>query len=250
MRKWFSIVMIVSVFGILLIGLIVNRRSGLFELTETMKVDLGKPYILPRLGYAYDALEPYIDAKTMQIHYTKHHQAYVDNLNKTLKDYPNLLGLPLEYLLTHLNQVPKEIRTDVKNFAGGNYNHTIFWKMMSPSESKPSKVIEDEIKKYFGSFEEFKEKFNTVARKVFGSGYAWLCIDSNGKMIILESKDQDTPLTDGFIPILGIDVWEHAYYLKYQNRRVDFVDAWWNVVNWKQVQENYDNALKKFGIKK
>lgn len=205
-------------------------------------------YELPKLPYSYDALEPYIDAKTMKIHHTKHHQKYVDDLNKVLEEYPELRKRPVEYLLTHLDDVPEKIRTDVKNYGGGHYNHSIFWKMMSPKGGgEPTGIIKKEIEKNFNSFKEFKDKFNEVAKKVFGSGYAWLCLKKDKKLVIVSSKDQDTPLTNGMVPILGLDVWEHAYYLKYQNCRPDYIDAWWNVINWKQVEENYNNVdiLKK-----
>lgn len=195
---------------------------------------------LPALPYAFDALEPYIDAKTMEIHYTKHHQAYVDKLNAALKEAPDFQNKSLEYLLTHLDALPEAIRTKVRDNGGGDYNHTLFWHMMKKNGGgEPKGMIAQEIKKKFGNFIAFKTLFTTASKEVFGSGWAWMCLDNQGEIRVITSKDQDAPILIDLKPLLGLDVWEHAYYLKYQNRRVDYIDAWWNVVNWEQVEENY-----------
>lgn len=202
-------------------------------------------YTLPQLPYAYDALEPYIDAKTMEIHYTKHHQAYIDNLNKALENYPDLQKVDLIELLKNLNTIPEPIRKAVQNNGGGNFNHTLFWTLMSPQGGgDPKGTLKEEIKKTFENMDSFKEQFSKVAKSVFGSGWAWLVTDDNNKLSIKPSHNQDNPISQGYSPILGLDVWEHAYYLKYQNKRVDYIQAWWHVVNWDQVEENYQAALK------
>lgn len=201
-------------------------------------------YKLPSLPYAYDALEPYIDAKTMEIHYTKHHQTYVDNLNKALTQYPELYKISLEALLKDLNQVPETIRTTVRNNGGGDYNHSMFWMMMKKNGGgNPKGTVAERIKKKFTTFEAFQEHFNTAAKSVFGSGWAWLAVNAQGELVIVSTPNQDTPISQNFHPILGLDVWEHAYYLKYQNKRPDYIMAWWNVINWDQVEDNY-RALK------
>ena len=203
-------------------------------------------FVLPPLPYAYDALEPHIDAKTMEIHYTKHHQAYVDNLNAALKNLPDAQKKELENLLLSLDSLPESVRTAVRNNGGGHYNHSLFWKMMKQNGGgTPQGSLGKAIDSTFGSFDKFKEQFNDAAKKVFGSGWAWLCVDKNGKLIIHPEPNQDAPIMHGFTPILGLDVWEHAYYLKYQNKRVDYIGAWWNVVNWDFAQELYEKAIAK-----
>ncbi len=200
-------------------------------------------YKLPPLGYSYDALEPYIDARTMEIHYTKHHQAYVDGLNKALEKHPELQKLPLDKLLENLDKVPEDIRTDVRNNGGGHFNHSLFWLMMSKNAGgKPDGKLKEEINKIWGSFENFKELFSVTAKKRFGSGWAWLALNSSGNLVITSMPNQDAILQEGLQPVMGLDVWEHAYYLKYQNRRVDYIEAWWNVVHWPAIEEN----LRKF----
>ena len=195
---------------------------------------------LPQLPYSYDALEPYIDAKTMEIHYTGHHQAYVNNLNTALQNYPELQNLSLEDLIKNLDKLPEKIRTEVRNNGGGHLNHSMFWIMMTKNSSlEPIGQLETEIKKIWGTFEAFKEEFSNTAKKVFGSGWAWLAFDKSGKLTIASTSNQDTPISQDSQPILGLDVWEHAYYLKYQNKRVDYIQAWWNVINWKQKEKNY-----------
>jgi Fe-Mn family superoxide dismutase len=190
-------------------------------------------YTLAPLPYAFDALEPYIDARTMEIHYTKHHQAYVDNLCKALDQFPELYKKSLEHILKHLDQLPSSIKTAVQNNGGGHYNHSLFWSMMKKGGGgKPKGALADQIAKQFGSFEAFQEQFNTAAKSRFGSGWAWLIINSHGDLEVTSTANQDTPLAFNGQPILALDVWEHAYYLKYQNKRVDYITAWWHVVNW------------------
>ncbi|BCW94125.1 MAG: superoxide dismutase [Acidobacteriota bacterium] len=192
---------------------------------------------LPPLPYAYDALEPYIDTQTMQIHHTKHHQAYVDNLNKAVTGSP-VESWSLEELIAKLSQVPEAIRTAVRNHGGGHLNHSLFWQMMAPNAGgTPQGELAQAIANAFGSFESFKEKFTAAAMGRFGSGWAWLVVKPSGALDVYSTANQDSPLTDGDRPILGVDVWEHAYYLKYQNRRNEYVQAWWNVVNWNFVSE-------------
>lgn len=197
-------------------------------------------YTLPSLPYAFDALEPAIDTRTMEIHYTKHHQAYVDNLNKALIDYPDVAEMRLEQLLASLDEVPEVIRTAVRNHGGGHFNHSLFWAVMKPGGGgEPTGRLLAEIEKNFGDFLKFKEQFSAAAMSRFGSGWAWLSRDVDGKLVVESTANQDTPLSEGKKPLLGLDVWEHAYYLKYQNRRKDYVDAWWMVVNWEGVEENF-----------
>jgi Fe-Mn family superoxide dismutase len=202
------------------------------------------PYSLPQLPYPYDALEPYIDKMTMEIHHTKHHQGYINNLNSALEKYPEFHNLELEEILRNLNQLPEEIRTAVRNNGGGHYNHTLFWEIMKPNGGgEPEGKLKEEIERNFGSFEEFKKLFSETAIKHFGSGWAWLVITSDKKLKVYSLLNQDSPLMNGDIPIMGIDVWEHAYYLKYQNRRAEYVEAWWHVVNWDKIEENLSKYL-------
>jgi superoxide dismutase, Fe-Mn family len=190
---------------------------------------------LPPLPYDFAALEPHIDAQTMQIHHGKHHQTYVNNLNAALEKHPNLQKMSADELLRNLASVPEDIRQAVRNNGGGHVNHTMFWKMMAPNAGgPPSGAVAEAITASFGGFDGFKEQFAKAGVSRFGSGWAWL-IDSNGKLSIESTANQDNPISDGKKPILGIDVWEHAYYLKYQNRRPDYIAAWWNVVNWAEV---------------
>ena len=190
---------------------------------------------LPPLPYDFSALEPHIDTQTMQIHHGKHHQTYVTNLNAALEKHPNLQDKGAEDLVRDLGSVPEDIRTAVRNNGGGHVNHTMFWKMMAPNAGgAPTGAVADAIKASFGGFDAFKEQFAKAGVGRFGSGWAWL-IDSNGKLSIESTANQDNPISEGKKAILGLDVWEHAYYLKYQNRRPDYINAWWNVVNWAEV---------------
>lgn len=199
---------------------------------------------LPPLPYDYAALEPHIDAATMQTHHDKHHAAYVNNLNAALEKAPQLQGKSAEDLIRDLNSVPEEIRAAVRNNGGGHVNHTMFWQIMAPKAGgEPQGAIADAIKDTFGGFDKFKEQFNDAGVKRFGSGWVWL-VGSNdsGKLQIISTANQDNPLTDGLQPILGNDVWEHAYYLKYQNRRPEYLAAWWNTVNWEEVNKRFQGA--------
>lgn len=199
---------------------------------------------LPDLPYGYDALEPYIDKQTMELHHGKHHQTYIDKLNAAIKDNDELSGLSIEDLIKSLDKVPEDIRTTVRNNGGGHLNHGFFWKAMaSPSEGsggEPGGDLLSAINSGFGSFKEFQEKFAGAAAGRFGSGWAWL-VKNNGKIEITSTPNQDSPISEGKTPILGLDVWEHAYYLKYQNRRPEYIDAWWNVVDWKRVEELFSS---------
>ncbi len=203
------------------------------------------PFELPALPYAFDALEPHIDAKTMEIHHGKHHQTYVTKLNEALAAHPNLQSKSVEELLIGLATLPDAIRGAVNNHGGGHLNHTIFWNNLSPKGGgKPDGALGDAINSAFGSFDDFKTKFVASATGRFGSGWAWLCVDNSKKLVIKDFPNQDSPLTAGLKPILGLDVWEHAYYLKYQNRRPDYITAFWNLVNWKDVAERFGKATK------
>jgi superoxide dismutase, Fe-Mn family len=195
---------------------------------------------LVKLPYAVDALEPYIDAQTMSIHHDKHHQAYVTNLNAAIEKHPELAGKSLEELLSNLNAIPEDIRMAVRNHGGGTWNHNMFWEIMGPKMGgAPSGELTRAIESAFGSFDAFKAEFEKAATTRFGSGWAWLVKKGDG-LAVVSTANQDTPVSDGTAPILGIDVWEHAYYLKYQNRRPEYISNWWNVVNWEAVAERYN----------
>lgn len=201
------------------------------------------PYQLPKLPYGYDALEPHIDARTMEIHHTKHHQTYINNVNAALEKYPALAEKSVEDLIKDLNAIPEDIRTAVRNNGGGHANHSLFWTIMGPKAGgEPAGGLADAIKSAFGGFDSFKDQFSKAAAGRFGSGWAWLSVDGGGKLVLSSTPNQDSPLSEGMTPILGLDVWEHAYYLNYQNRRPDYIAAWWNVVNWEQVASNYARA--------
>jgi Fe-Mn family superoxide dismutase len=201
-------------------------------------------YTLPSLPYDYGALEPYIDAQTMEIHHTKHHQGYVNNLNDALREYPRLQNKPLEELLVILHELPEPIRTAVRNNAGGHYNHSMFWELMKKNAGgNPVGKVAEQINTFFGSFDAMQAQFNATAKTVFGSGWAWLCVGRDGKLVITSTPNQDSPISYHHTPILGLDVWEHAYYLKYQNRRPDYINAWWHVIDWEKVEENYQKVI-------
>jgi Fe-Mn family superoxide dismutase len=199
------------------------------------------PYTLPALPYAYNALEPHIDARTMEIHHTKHHQAYITNVNNAIKD-TEFDNLPVEQLIANLNKVPENIRTTVRNNGGGHANHSLFWTIMAPNAGgAPTGELATAINSTFGSFDNFKTEFSRAAATRFGSGWAWLSV-SNGKLIVESTANQDSPIMEGRKPILGVDVWEHAYYLHYQNRRPDYIAAFYNVINWNEVAKNFAAA--------
>jgi Fe-Mn family superoxide dismutase len=211
-------------------------------LAQTTPAGGGSAFLLPALPYAYDALEPYLDAQTMQIHHDKHHAAYVANLNKAVAEAPNLATMDVESLLKNLESAPEKVRLAVRNNAGGHYNHTVFWQMMKKDGGgEPGGELAREIERAFGSYAAFKDKFTEAATKVFGSGWAWLTLEGN--VLKIESTgNQDSPLSAGRMPLLGLDVWEHAYYLKYQNKRADYIAAWWNVVSWDYASDRFAKA--------
>ena len=197
-------------------------------------------YELPPLPYPTNALEPHIDAKTMEIHHDKHHQAYITNANNALKDHPDLAAKPVDELIANLSQVPESIRTAVRNNAGGHSNHSFFWKIMAPNAGgTPKGKLADAITATFGSIDSFKEKFQAAGAGRFGSGWAWLVVNKEGNLEVISTPNQDSPIMDGLKPVIGLDVWEHSYYLLYQNRRPDYLKAWWNVVSWDQAEQNF-----------
>lgn len=201
-------------------------------------------FTLPDLPYDYDALEPHIDERTMRIHHTKHHQGYTNKLNAALEGYEDLQDHSIEALLSGIDNIPADIKTAVRNNGGGFANHRLFWTIMSPNGGgKPTGALAKAIDADFGSFEAFKEKFKAAATGRFGSGWAWLTADTDGSIEIVDTPNQDSPLMHGKTPIMGIDVWEHAYYLHYQNERGSYVDHWWNVVDWDAVNENYETTV-------
>jgi Fe-Mn family superoxide dismutase len=232
--------------GVAFAGLGLSKLSA-EEATSSRSSPVPEPVLgweLPTLPYAYDALEPHIDAKTMEIHYTKHHQAYITNAKKLLADHPDLLAMGASTLVSDLSKVPESIRTGIRNNAGGHVNHSFFWLIIGPDRGgAPKGLLADAINKDFGTLEEFRKQFADAAAKRFGSGWAWLNF-KNGKLVVQSTANQDSPLSEGAQPILGLDVWEHAYYLHYQNRRADYVNAFWNIVNWEQAGANYERAMK------
>lgn len=201
-------------------------------------------YTLPALAYAYDALEPHIDALTMEIHHSRHHQAYINNLNAALADLPELAVLPVEELLARFDSLPGKVQGAVRNHGGGHANHSLFWQVMSPQGGgEPGGELAAAILRDLGGLEAFKQAFTQAALSRFGSGWAWLVVDQSGKLQVVSSANQDSPLQDGLVPILGLDVWEHAYYLKYQNKRPDYIAAFYNVIDWSEVARRYVAAL-------
>ena len=200
-------------------------------------------FSLPDLPYAHDALEPHIDARTMEIHHTKHHQAYVNNLNDALAKHPDLRYDDIDELMRNFDRVPSDIQTAVRNNGGGHANHSLFWQIMGPNAGgEPTGSVGEQIRSAFGDFGSFREKFAAAAKGRFGSGWAWLVVGNGGGVEITDTANQDSPLMEGRTPILGLDVWEHAYYLNYPNRRPDYIEAWWNVVNWGEVEKRYGRA--------
>lgn len=201
-------------------------------------------HTLPALPYAYDALEPHIDAKTMEIHHSRHHQTYVTNLNAALADLPELAALPLEALLARIDSLPAQVQGAVRNHGGGHANHSLFWQVMSPQGGgEPGGELAEAIERDLGGLEAFKQAFTQAALSRFGSGWAWLVVDQSGKLQVVSSANQDSPLMEGLVPILGLDVWEHAYYLKYQNKRPDYIAAFYKVIDWDEVARRYVAAL-------
>ncbi len=197
-------------------------------------------FSMPALPYKFDALEPAIDALTVEIHYTKHHQTYLTNLNAALDKHPELAGHSIEDLLTRLDQVPEDIRTAVRNNGGGFYNHTLYWNLMGPNQGgEPAGALAKAIDAAFGGFAAFKSEFEKTGLGRFGSGWAWLSVKSDHSLVIHSTPNQDSPLTEGAFPVLGADVWEHAYYLKYQNRRAEYLSNWWKVVNWEEAERRF-----------
>lgn len=202
--------------------------------------DLKYRFDLPDMPYAYDALNPYIETQIMELHHDKHHRAYVNNLNLALDSIPELKGKSLFELVKNWQTLPESCRQAVRNNGGGHMNHTMFWELMIKNGGGiPKGKVGQEIVKIFGSLEAFKNQFDTAAKTVFGSGWAWLSLDNSGKLVITKTQNQDNPITEGLHPIMGLDVWEHAYYLQYFNRRADYIEAWWHVINWEKVEENY-----------
>lgn len=202
-------------------------------------------HTLPELPYPYDALEPYIDARTMEIHHTKHHAGYVNKLNAALEKYPALQAVSLEQLIANLSSVPEDIRTAVRNNGGGHANHSLFWTIMGPEGGgEPEGELRKALEETFGSVDAFRETFTRAALSRFGSGWAWLALTRFGRLVVYSTPNQDNPRMEGLVPVLGLDVWEHAYYLKYQNRRAEYIQNWWNVVDWNRVAERYQAALQ------
>ena len=202
-------------------------------------------YEVPALPYDYAALEPHIDEQTMRIHHDKHHAAYVTNLNNALANTPELANLPVEQLIQQLDKVPESVRMAVRNNGGGHANHTFFWKVMGPNGGAPSGKLAEAINSTFGGVDQLKQQITAAGAARFGSGWAWLVADAGGNLKVESTPNQDNPLMEGRTPILGVDVWEHAYYLKYQNRRPDYLAAWWNTINWNAVAENYNRATSR-----
>ncbi|MGN5160846.1 superoxide dismutase [Aeromonas dhakensis] len=197
-------------------------------------------HTLPALAYAYDALEPHIDALTMEIHHSRHHQTYINNLNAALADHPELAALPVEELLARFDSLPVQLQGAVRNHGGGHANHSLFWRVMSPQGGgEPTGELAAAIERDLGGLEAFKQAFTQAALSRFGSGWAWLVVDGSGKLQVVSSANQDSPLQDGLVPILGLDVWEHAYYLKYQNKRPDYIAAFYKVIDWNEVARRY-----------
>lgn len=215
--------------------------------TPTNLIAQAEAFTLPPLPYEYDALAAYIDPETMTLHHDKHHASYVKNLNEAIADYPELEGQSVEELLSGLETIPDDIRTTVRNNGGGHANHTMFWSIMTPdSQGEPTGEIASAIDETFGDFATFQTEFNTAGKTQFGSGWAWLVMNPDGSLEVTSTPNQDSPLMEGKYPIMGNDVWEHAYYLKYQNKRADYLDAWWNVVNWDEVNNRLQAANSYF----
>jgi Fe-Mn family superoxide dismutase len=219
-----------------------NKRLGSYQSYSEI-FNVRYPFSLAELPYNHAALEPAIDTKTMEIHHGRHHQGYINNLNNALKDHSDLQKRTLAELVSSLNDIPAEVRTAIRNHGGGHLNHTIFWNSMAPNGSQITGSLEEAVNRDFGNIENLKAELK-LATGVFGSGWAWLVTDSNGRLRVVQTNNQDNPLTDGLTPLTGVDVWEHAYYLKYQNLRGDYVDAWLDLVHWEKVSEIYEDSLE------
>lgn len=220
-----------------------TAQAATFLGDSTKQSETKETFRLEPLPYTYDALEPHIDAATMRFHHDKHYATYIKNLNEAVNKYPQLKNKSAEALLRNINSVPQDIRTKVRNNGGGYVNHKMFWEIMGPNAGgNPTGPIADAINKTFGSFDAFKEQFNTAGTDRFGSGWAWLVRNNNGQLQVISTANQDSPFMEGLYPIMGNDVWEHAYYLKYQNKRADYLTAWWNVVNWNEVNKRFTQA--------
>ena len=219
------------------------RQSDNESFSTSFVAQASDEFTLPPLTYAYDALEPYIDSQTMTLHHDKHHAGYVKNLNEAIAPYPDLQGQSVEELLQNLDTLPEDIQTTVRNNGGGHANHTMFWSIMTgDSQGEPTGEIAEAIDTAFGDFQTFQSEFNDAGKKRFGSGWTWLVMNEGGELEVISTANQDSPLLEGKYPIMGNDVWEHAYYLKYQNKRDEYLDAWWNVVDWSQVNDRFQTA--------
>ena len=233
----------VSSLATILAGEVLQNAQFLSPETSLIAQTQNEEFVLPPLPYAYDALDTYIDRETMTLHHDRHHAGYVKNLNAAIALHPELKGKSVEELLRGLNTVPEDIRSAVRNNGGGHANHTMFWEIMTPNgPGQPTGEIAQAIATTFGDFETFKQDFDTAGKNRFGSGWVWLVLTQDGKLEITSTANQDSPFIEGNYPIMGNDVWEHAYYLKYQNRRGDYLNAWWNVVNWEQVNKRFEQA--------
>ncbi|MGB8698097.1 MAG: superoxide dismutase [Thermosynechococcaceae cyanobacterium] len=246
MRTWFQRLFALSLCCILFLGIAQSATGGIKDSIQEIKTNVADikkelPFVLLPLPYDYNALEPYIDTETMKLHHDKHHAAYVNNLNKAIEKHPELKDKSLKALLKNLSQVPDDIRTTVQNNGGGHYNHGLFWNSMSPKGGgQPTGPLAAAITNTFGGFAQFQQAFEAAGVSRFGSGWVWLVKNTQGNLEIITTPNQDTPLATGQVPILGNDLWEHAYYLKYQNRRPEYLKAWWNVVNWSEAGKRFE----------
>ncbi len=241
MNRRQSLTLIAGAASAFAVGGLFGRSSVLAQTTPAQPAG---PFKLPPLGYAFSALEPHIDARTMEIHHDRHHAAYVNNANQLAARWPELGTTPIETILSDLNKVPEAIRTGVRNNVGGHWNHTFFWELMTPGGAKePSGALKTAIDTAFGNASAMMDKVNGAGGARFGSGWAWLVVNKDKKLDVISTANQDTPLELGAKPVLGVDVWEHAYYLKYQNRRADYLKAWWNTVNWDKAGDDFKKAM-------
>ena len=246
-KKIHGLIISIALVTVLIVGSFQSQSSAQQTDSESFSTSLvaqaSDEFTLPPLPYAYDALEPYIDSQTMTLHHDKHHAGYVKNLNEAIASYPDLQGQSVEELLQNLDTLPEDIQTTVRNNGGGHANHTMFWSIMTgDSQGEPTGEIAEAIDASFGDFQTFQSEFNDAGKKRFGSGWSWLVMNEDGELEVISTANQDSPLLEGKYPIMGNDVWEHAYYLKYQNKRDEYLDAWWNVVNWSEVNNRFQTA--------